>query len=123
MDMDQREYPNWSDLVAVSCGGNHIIGLRADGMVLMVGSNKYGQCSYKGYKLFNSIETLEQEREQAKAKIEAERREKIASLEAEQAALNEELANLKGLFSGKRRKEIEARLAEIASELKTLGVE
>ena len=42
------------------------------------------------------------------------------NLHAEQAALQSELANLKGFFSGKRRKEIEARLAEIDAELKKL---
>jgi len=34
--------------------------------------------------------------------------------------LKTELANLKGLFSGKRRKEIEARLQVIENELKGL---
>ncbi len=43
-----------------------------------------------------------------------------AELNAEKAALSTELANLKGLFSGKRRKEIETRLAEIETEIKKL---
>ena len=38
----------------------------------------------------------------------------------EKGVLNEELANLKGIFTGKRRKEIETRLAEIETELKGL---
>ena len=36
-------------------------------------------------------------------------------------ALENELANLKGLFSGKRRKEIESRLAQIAEEISKLS--
>jgi hypothetical protein len=35
--------------------------------------------------------------------------------------LQDELASLKGLFSGKRRKEIEARLVEIEKELEKLN--
>jgi hypothetical protein len=48
------------------------------------------------------------------------RQEKIASLNSEKSALQTELASLKGLFTGKRRKEIEARLSQIESELKSL---
>ena len=54
-------------------------------------------------------------------KAEAKSGEKSVKLEEEQTALNEEYANLKGLFTGKRRKEIEARLIEIAAELNKLG--
>jgi len=66
--------------------------------------------------LFNSFETLEEERRAAKKQRE-ETRDRLTS---EQAALNTELANLKGMFTGKRRKEIEVRLAEIDIELKNL---
>ena len=46
---------------------------------------------------------------------------RVADLNAEKAVLNTELSNLKGLFSGKRRKEIEARLGAICKELDRLG--
>lgn len=42
------------------------------------------------------------------------------ALRGEQDELKNELANLKGLFTGKRRREIEARLAEVEAELKRL---
>ena len=67
--------------------------------------------------------------EQQKAEImqrETERRRKEerarrkAQLEQECTRLQTELANLKGFFTGKRRKELEARLAEIETELKKL---
>ena len=45
---------------------------------------------------------------------------KRASLTSEKEALQNELSNLKGLFTGKRRKEIESRLYEIDVELKKL---
>lgn len=41
----------------------------------------------------------------------------VASLEAERGRLTTELSNLKGLFSGKRRRQIEARLTQISTEL------
>lgn len=44
----------------------------------------------------------------------------IALLNAEKANLQTKLSNLKGIFSGKRRKQIETRFAEIESELKKL---
>ena len=61
-------------------------------------------------------------RERAKraAAEEKARQERIATLNTEKANLQIELANLKGLFTGRRRKEIEARLAEIDNELKKL---
>ena len=43
-----------------------------------------------------------------------------ASLKAGRESLRQELASLRGFFTGKRRKEIEARLAEIEAELKKL---
>jgi uncharacterized protein YlxW (UPF0749 family) len=60
----------------------------------------------------------EAERVEAEKRAEQERQEKLRQLQAEKSALNAELSNLKGLFTGKRRKEIETRLAQIDTELK-----
>ena len=49
-----------------------------------------------------------------------ERTEKSSRLNAEKSNLQTELSNLKGLFTGRRRREIEARLAQIESELSKL---
>ena len=113
----------WTDIVAVF-GDWTFVGVKADGMVVTT-SDKY---DVSGWKLFDRIETVEQERKEAQAAfeqecreaqaaLERERAQRRAALEAERTALQNELANLKGLFSGKRRKEIEARLAAIAKEL------
>ena len=64
-------------------------------------------------------EREEQERERAAA-AEAARQRKINNINNEKAALQTELSNLKGLFSGKRRREIEARLAFLDSALRNL---
>ena len=94
------------------------------------------------WKLFGNIDTIEEERKAAAEKAEAERKvaaekavaerkaaaekavaerkAKIEALNKEQAVLQTELSNLHGLFTGKRRREIETRLAEIEAELKKL---
>ena len=53
---------------------------------------------------------------------EAERQRKITALNTEKSNFQTELANLKGLFTGRHRKEIEARLAQIEKELKHLQI-
>jgi alpha-tubulin suppressor-like RCC1 family protein len=135
----QRRVSDWTDIVAISAGWSHTVGLRSDGTVVAAGLNNHGQCDVSGWKMFNSIDTIEAEQKDAAEKAEAERRAaeerariaaekaeaarkvKVAALNKEKAGLQTELANLKGLFTGKRRKEIEGRLAEIEAELKTLG--
>ena len=44
-----------------------------------------------------------------------------SALNKEKDNLQIELTNLRGLFTGKRRREIEARIAEIEAELEKLG--
>ena len=123
----QCNVSDWQDIVAVCAGYSHTVGLRSDGTVVAVGHNLYGQCGVSDWRLFPNAETLAEEREnvrrrgEEKARKMAEARaQRRAALEAEQADLQTELSNLKGLFTGKRRKEIEARLAEIKNELKKL---
>ena len=131
---------DWTDLAAFArVSFDKIVGLKTDGTVVAKGfKDEEIMSGVRTWKLFNSIDTLEQEREaieaerrrqeaerqrqeaEAKAKAEAERQAKIAALNGEKQALQTELANLKGLFTGKRRKEIEARLAQIGEELKKL---
>ena len=126
---------NWKNIVAISVSNYFIAGLRSDGTVVTKDS-KYGTDEsehqrVKEWKLFNSLDTIEQELEEAaerrqieaerKAQEEAERKAKrTAELNSEKDALNSEYSNLKGLFTGKRRKEIEAKLREIDRELSNL---
>lgn len=146
----QCEVSGWTDIVAVSAGGNVTVGLKADGTVIAVGYNFRELCDvsdwtdivavsafsdvvglkadgtvvtvglhddhYNTWHLFNSLDTLEQDRADAKAqKIKAE------AFEAEKQKLQADLSDLKDMFfTGRRRKEIEARLAEIDAELKKI---
>lgn len=62
----------------------------------------------------------ERRRAEEAACKERERAEKTSKLNEEKVTLQTELSNLKGLFTGKRRREIEARLAGIDHELNQL---
>lgn len=155
---------DWTNIVMIATDGICTVGLKVDGTVVAVGGKKYGQCDVQDWKLFNSLDTIEQERSEAKARqeaeaeaehkrqeakaeeerirkqveAEAERRrqeeeraeverrhmeelaKKKTELEAKRASIQMELANLKGLFTGRRRREIEARLKVIEQELANL---
>lgn len=83
------------NIVAISTGGIQIAGLKSDGSVIIACTNMVPP----KWNLFNrSMEILE----------------------AEKASLMAELPTLGGPFSGGRRKRVEARLAEIETELKKL---
>lgn len=123
---DCEESQKWTDIVSIYGGYNSMYGIRKDGTVVATDDERIS-----GWRLFNSIDTLEQERAEglarakaariAREKAEAERRaQKRAAILAEQDGLQAELSQLKGLFSGKRRREIEARLAELSTALREL---
>lgn len=120
------ESRKWTDIVSICRITDEVYGIRKDGTVVATDDERVS-----GWRLFNSIDTLEQERVEglarakaeriAKEKAEAERRaQERAAILAEQDGLQAELSQLKGLFSGKRRREIEARLAELSTALREL---
>jgi alpha-tubulin suppressor-like RCC1 family protein len=142
---DEADAPTWRDIVAIGAGKWNTVGLKSDGTV-MVTESEYNLSEWK---LFGSLDTLEDERKEAAARAEQARKaaaeqaarewqeaaaraererkaaeqecqQKLQRLQSEQRALKTELANLKGLFSGKRRKEIEAQLQEIERSLSKL---
>jgi alpha-tubulin suppressor-like RCC1 family protein len=39
----------WTDIVAISLGAEHIVGLRSDGTVVATGANGWGQCNVSGW--------------------------------------------------------------------------
>ena len=63
----------------------------------------------------------EEERRAAAEKEARERKERAESLNREKDKLKREYSSLSGLFTGKRRREIEGRVAQIDEELRTLG--
>ena len=126
-------------------GCSHTVGLKADGTVVAAGHTATGECDVKQWKLFKTEKEKEAEYNnacslqvtgtwdginRALALFKGLDNYKDSStrakwcygslLSGEKASLQKELANLKGMFSGKRRKQIEARLAQIESELMKL---
>lgn len=134
---DTSPVSKWKNVVAIQHRNGICVGLTSTGKVLTT-SYEFEKLVAK-WKLFSNIKTLEKERETArqqireadaerhrrqdeerakrKAALEKERAQRRAALDAERTALQNEFASLKGLFSGKRRKEIEVRLAAITKEL------
>ena len=128
--------------------GSHTVGLKSDGTVVAtkytgVRMLYFGWCDVASWKLFNNFSTLEAERAEQARRAEEEtrrraeeqarraaeqarlaeqaRQQRLAALAAEETRLQNELASLRGLFTGKRRREIEERLAAIRSEKTNLA--
>ncbi len=116
-EFKQCDVSDWTDIIAVAYGTDSTIGLRSNGTVVAVGEIVSDECNVSGWKLFNSVDTIDIEFEQASKK---NRERLLNELPKEKASLEAEMANLKGLFAAKRKKEIEARLAEIEQQLASI---
>ena len=114
----QCDVSAWKNIAIVSCGYYHTVGVRRDGTVISTGDNSEWQCEVSDWRLFNNIDTFLEDRAAATTE---RNRALLASLPQERAALVAELPTLKGIFKAGRRKEVEARLAEIDAALKTLS--
>lgn len=114
---------DWKNIVAIETdiSGWATVGLRADGAVLFTSDPKSGRERRWIYdwKPFNNINTIERETSQAKENLRQKEARRV-SLENEKSRLNTEYDNLRGLFTGKRRKEILNRLSQIYKELERL---
>ena len=120
-DFGQCNVSDWQDIVAVCTGDSLTVGLKADGTVAAVGNNDDGQCGVEKWKLFDNLEQERMETQQRHQEEKQRRQEEKRNvLEAERTRLQAELPNIKGLFSGGKRRQVEARLAEIEAELKKL---
>lgn len=152
-----EEWKNMVSISEVDLGADALVGVREDGRVLLAWFDKPQPGVFvQDWKLFGSLDTLEQEREEARIKaLEAarERREQearqkeeerrrreekarrkeeerrlaaekrqqqIMALRKEKLELQTELSNLRGFFTGRRRREIEGRISEIEAQLKSL---
>ena len=129
---------DWRDIVAITTRGIEAIGLKSDGTVV----SSIADSPRNSWKLFDNLDNLEEERRVARAKRAEEKRlaeerareekrlaeekalqekkERIQALHQEMDSLQAELAALRGLFTGRKRKELEARMEDMNRELREL---
>ena len=129
---------DWRDVVAIIVHVDEAYGLKSDGTVV---SSK-ADSPMNSWKLFDNLDNLEDERRVARAKRAEEKRlaeelareekrlaeekalqekkERIQALHQEMDSLQAELAALRGLFNGRKRKELEARMEDMKWELRKL---
>lgn len=124
----QCNVSGWSDIVAIAAGPGscYTVGLRSDGRVVVAGGAD-GSCNVYSWQLYSQEELKEIRRAKRQADIERKRvalnanctilKKERYELLNEQTKLQAELPTLKGIFSGGRRKQIEARLAQIPTRL------
>lgn len=102
--------PLWNDIVSIYGGYDYVIGLKKDGTFVCEGEFKSKEDILK-WRLFEDVNK--------RVDIKDEYiRNKRAANEKELVECKNELSNLKGLFAGKRRKELETRIAELEEDLK-----
>ena len=122
-DYVQCDVADWRDIVAVSAGDYHTVGLKSDGTVVAtkytgVRMLYFGRCDVAGWKLFNNFSMLEAERaEQARrAEEEARRREEESRRAEEEARRRAEEETRRRAEEQARRAAEQARLAEQARQ-------
>ena len=101
----QCDVSEWRNIIYITACADHTIGLKSDGTVVATGDNALGQCNVRNWKLFYLPEEIP---------------ERLQELSAENAKLNEELANLHGVFAKKRKNEIESLLDKNEIEMELL---
>ena len=103
------DIPKWENVISVWGSYNFAIGLKPNGTLLLEGDIKNRE-ELENWKLFEHINKRRSLKEEYLTN-------KRLAEEKELADAKNELANLKGLFAGKRRKELESRITELEEEL------
>ena len=111
---DVEKWRDWENIISITVCGGYSFGIKSDGTILIDGEHpeKY---DVSNWKLFDGIDALENILEQAEqrrlTKCQDLQKQMDAAAQDKQTA-GSELANLKGLFTGKRRKELEEQIAQ-----------
>lgn len=107
-----EEVWNWKQqIVAVYAYESSVLGLRNDGTVVCAGDKTEEWKTTAQWKLFGSLDTLQDELAQDRAAALADAKTELQIAETQKQQKQTELANVKGLFANKRRIELEADLA------------
>ena len=97
----QCDVSGWKDIVAVSAGACHTVGLKSDGTVIAAGYNHDGQCNVSEFRLFNSLVTIEKERQEKKEALQKQKEEFIAQQRRNAGLCRHCGGEFKGLFTKK----------------------
>ena len=114
----------WSKIVAIKVVDRYsdafVLGIREDGTIVGAGSDKdiWEPCTH--WKLFGSIETLKEEREKDKIEALNDAKAELRAAKERIPQAQSELFNLKGIFSGKRRKELENEIQTLEQRIPVL---
>ena len=107
----------WTDVVAIKAGRDCVAGLRADGTLLIAGDVDDVRDTVSKWRLFQNIDTLEAEHDAARVSARAEWEKRRDALNQEKNQLEAELSQLKGLFVGKQRAALEAKIHEVELQI------
>ena len=133
--LKESKLKDWINIVAISANGSYLAGLQSDGSVLFLtmvfrfSSIIAKEAKKLPWKLFDDANTAEQQ--MARDMKEAEIRRKIAAAEQKKQEIsddigkieekllagNEDLSNLKGIFSGVRRSKVEKEIDDLQRSL------
>ena len=113
---------NWRNIISVTVGCQNTFGVKDNGRVIATkykGDQKYylGQDKVSGWKLFNSIEELEERYDRIRKARMALIEKNIAARQKRVTEAQNELANLRGVFTGKRRRELEEQIDDDAQRI------
>lgn len=113
---------SWTNIVAVAASRwHHIVGIRADGTVVAAGSNKDGQCNVCDWKLFNNLDTLPAEKEAYRKAQEPWQPQLLKKYkELHELRLDRAYLDSYALFAGKRKRELDNRIAILTAEIRKL---
>ena len=109
----------WEHIVGLKSSFRSIWGISADGRIhyAVVEGGKFNTGVVSGVRLFNDFDHLADERCQALKAREQKHKQQLEALKKQLSATEAELSNLKGLFAGKRRKELEAAISELKAQI------
>ena len=142
----QCNVSTWRNIIAVSAGRTHTVGLQADGTMVStvyIGdqSRNRGQCDIPvSWRLFKNVDSLDYEIKETeerrrleenlcveKTRKQMERKQQleyeIADSQKRKQSAETELANMKGMFSGKQRKELQEIIENNEKEIMRLQAE
>lgn len=113
----QYDISNWTDLVSIDGNKDYAYGVKRDGTVLFAGKTRLDKTplpEMKNWKLFEDINTVERD---ASSRIEKNIESQKALIRQQIQSLQEELGALKGLFVGKKRKQLRRQITELEADL------